>query len=288
MKMNIKEQIEENKDSLKKKGLEFLRKNAFIIATVILALLFIRQCNVTSEAEKEAKREHNNYLASQDSVRFISNKMGNAVYEKSAYELKMSELSSENKDLIKKLDLSKKQTPEVVIQTVTKYIDVFHDVPSKVEKDENGQNVVTFIHNPKLPGQNSLKITGSVPYEINLQRNQQDPSLVSAILQTKSAEIKMEQSISIVTGLYRDPKTKRLMTRVSTDYPGITFSDINSFQITDTPEARKALLGERKRFGLGANIGFGYVVGAGGISPGVYVGIGLNFSPKLLQSDFFK
>lgn len=286
--MSIKNQIEENKDSLKEKGLNFLKKNAFIIATVILALLFIRQCNVTSEAEKEAKREHNNYLASQDSVRFISNKLGNAVYEKSAFELKMSELSDENKELITRLDLAKKKTPEVVIETVTEYVDVFRDVPSKVEKDQNGQNVVTFIHNPELPGKNSLKITGSVPYEINLQRNPQDQSLVSASLQTKAAEIKIEQSISIVTGLYRDPKSKRLMTRVSTDYPGITFSDINSFQVTDTPEAKKALLGERKRFGIGANIGFGYVVGAGGISPGVYVGIGLNFSPKLLQSDFFK
>ena len=78
------------------------------------------------------------------------------------------------------------------------------------------------------------------------------------------------------------------MTRVSTDYPGITFSDINSFQIKDTPQNRKTLMQERKRFGLGLNMGFGYVAGAGGISPGVYIGVGFHFSPKFLQTDGFK
>ena len=277
--------INENKDTLKDKGPTFLKRNYLVIAVVILVLLLLRQCNANNALKKEAKREHNNYLAAQDSVRFISNKLGNAVYEKSAFELKMSELSDENKDLIKKLDLSRNKTPEVVIETVTEYVDVFRDVPTKVEKDSSGQKLVTFVHNPELPGKNFLKISGQVPYDIRLDRNPKDPTLVSATLLPGSAQVEIEQKISIVSGIYRDPKSKRLMTRVSTDYPGITFSDINSFEITDTPENRKALMGERRRFGLGVNAGFGYVVGAGGISPGAYVGIGLHFSPRFLQTD---
>ena len=285
---NLKQVIKDNEETIKVKSYSFLKRNGFVIAAVILALLLLRQCNVSDRMEAEVKREHNNLLASQDSVRFISNKNGNLVNEKSAYELKMSELSDDNKDLIEKLDLSKKKTPEVVIQTIVKYIDVFRDVPTKVHKDQTGQEYVTFTHNPTLPGQNSLKISGKIPYEIKINQNETDPKIVSANLITNPAEINIEQQISIVSGLYRDPKTKRLMTRVSTDYPGITFSDINSFQIKDTPENRKTLMQERKRFGLGLNMGFGYVVGAGGISPGVYIGAGFHFSPKFLQTDGFK
>jgi len=275
----------ENEGSLKEKSWMFLKRNYLVIAVVILILLLLRQCNANNELKKEAKREHNNYLASQDSVRLVSSKLGNVVYEKSAFELRMSELSQENKDLIKKLDLSRNKTPEFVVETVTEYVDVFRDVPTRVEKDSSGQNIVSFVHNPELPGKNFLKISGNVPYDIRLDRNPSNPALVSATLLPGSAEIGIEQSISITSGIYRDPKTKRLMTRVSTDYPGVTFSDINSFEVTDTPENRKTLIGERRRFGLGLNAGFGYVVGAGGMSPGAYIGIGLHFSPKFLQTD---
>jgi hypothetical protein len=277
--------INENKEKIREKSWIFLKRNYLVIAVVILILLLLRQCNANNALKSEAKREHNNYLAAQDSVRLVSSKLGNAVYEKSAFELKMSELSQENKDLINKLDLSRSKTPEFVVETVTEYVDVFRDVPTKVEKDSSGQKMVSFIHNPELPGKNFLKISGQVPYDIRLDRNPNDPTLVSAALLPGSAQIEVEQKISIVSGIYRDPKTKRLMTRVSTDYPGITFSDINSFEVTDTPESRKALMGERRRFGLGVNAGFGYVVGTGGISPGAYVGIGLHFSPKFLQTD---
>jgi hypothetical protein len=269
----------------KSKILDLLKRYGIYIAGVILLLLLIRQCNATADAEKDAKRQYNNLLASQDSVRFISNKLGNAVYEKSAFELKMSELSKENKDLIDKLDLDKKRTPEVVIQTITKYVEVVKEVPTKIIEDSLGNKSISFLHNPKLPGANSLRIEGKTPIQINVDKDPSHPNDFRPRISAGSTEIKIEQSISIVTGLYRDPKTKRLMTRVSTDYPGITFTDINSFQIQDTPENRKALMSERKRFGLGLSAGFGYVVGKGGFSPGAFIGLGVNLSPKILQFD---
>jgi hypothetical protein len=278
VKINISKSQKDGASSL-------IKKYGFIAVSIILMLLLLRQCNITSDAEKEGKRQYNNLLASQDSVRFISNKLGNAVYEKSAFEFKMSELSKENKDLIQKLDLDKKRTPEVVIQTVTKYIEIFKDVPTKINEDSLGNRHIDFIHNPKLPGSNSLTIKGKIPFDIKLNSDPKDPSRVLPSLLTGNAEIKMEQSISIVTGLYRDPKSKRLMTRVSTDYPGITFTDINSFQIQDTPEMKKTLRSERKIFGIGLNAGVGYVVGNGKIGPGAYIGIGFHLSPRFLQSD---
>ena len=45
-----------------KKVTDFLTSRGFmLIAIVVLVLLFLRQCGVANDAEKEAKREHNNY-----------------------------------------------------------------------------------------------------------------------------------------------------------------------------------------------------------------------------------
>ena len=71
---NLKQVIKDNEETIKVKSYSFLKRNGFIIAAVILALLLLRQCNVSDRMEAEVKREHNNLLASQDSVRFISNK----------------------------------------------------------------------------------------------------------------------------------------------------------------------------------------------------------------------
>jgi len=267
------------KEKIKKLGANLI----WAIVCIILVLILMQKCSDADSAKKEALREHNNYLASQDSVRFISKKLGVATYEKSAMELKMSDLSDENKSLINKLDLSGKKTPGVVIDVQTQYVDKFVNVPTKVEKDSSGQNMVTFLHNPSLPGKNYLMIKGKVPYDLNLVRNPNDSSLVSAILKTGSATIDMEQRINITTGIYRDPKSKRLMTRVSTDYPGISFSDINSFEIIDNPETRQALKAERRRIGFGINAGYGVVFANAKVTPGFVVGVGLNFTPRPLQ-----
>lgn len=262
---------------------EYASNIIMAIACIILILLLLQKCSDVDAAKKEALREHNNYLASQDSVRFVSKKLGVITYEKSAMELKMSDLSDENKDLIKKLDLAGKKTPGTIIDIQTEYVDRFRDVPTRVEKDTTGQNIVTFLHNPTLPGKNYLSIKGRVPYDISLVRNPSDSTLVSAILKTGSAIIDMEQKINITTGIYRDPKSKRLMTRVSTDYPGISFSDINSFEVIDNPEAREALKAERRRFGFGLNAGYGLLFANAKVTPGFVLGVGLNFTPRPFQ-----
>jgi hypothetical protein len=61
----------------------------------------------------------------------------------------------------------------------------------------------------------------------------------------------------------------------------MNFSDINSFDITDNPETRKALKSARKEFGFGFTLGYGFVPGAA--RPGLMVGVGLHYTPKFLQ-----
>lgn len=270
-----------------KSAYNLLANRLFLIGViVVLIFLSFRQCEKSKNLEKEVRREHNNYLASLDSVRIIKKEKDLLIVEKSQMELKVSELTEEQKELIKKLGLNtngRGNTPSVVTEIQIVYVDRFVNVPTKVEKDKDGKEFISFTHSPEMKGKNSLTISGKIPYTLDIIKSPQKEDLVFAKLNPGTAELEINQNIDIVTGIYRDPETKRLMTRVSTEYPGITFSDVNSFSIIDTKENRDALKGERKPFGLGFNLGVGIAGNQKGIYPGIYVGVGLHYSPKFLQ-----
>ena len=260
-------------------------KFSMLAVIVILGMLFLKQCGKTAHMEAEAKREHNNYLASLDSVRTIKSDNGRLIQEKSAYELKASELSKSQKDLIHQLGLKSNgrgNTPSSVINIVTEIRDSVK-IASTIVKDTNGDESINFLHNPQMPGNNKLKITGKTPYTISLHVDPLDSTKYIATILPGLTSLNLEQNIDITTGIYRDPKTKRMMTRVTTDYQGLTFNDINSFDITDNPDTRKALKAARKEFGLGVQVGYGISGSSAGLSPGFYIGFGVHYSPRFLQ-----
>lgn len=263
-----------------------LTNRFFMLAVIfVMILMFLKQCGETSHMEAEAKREHNNYLASLDSVRTIKNENGNLIQEKSAYELKASELSKNQKELIYQLGLKSNgrgNTPNTVINVVTKIRDSIR-IASTIIKDPNGEESINFLHNPSMPGNNKLKILGKTPYTINLRVDPLDSNKYITSIIPGMTTLNFEQNIDITTGIYRDPKTKRMMTRVTTTYPGLTFNDINSFDITDNADTRKALKAARKEFGLGIQLGYGLSGSVSGISSVFYIGFGLHYSPKFLQ-----
>lgn len=261
-------------------------RGILVIIAFVFILLFLRQCSQTANLEKEVRREHNNYLAQMDSVRTIKSKNGQLIQEKSAYQLKVNELSAEQKDLIKRLELKSNgrgNTPKAVIQTVGSIKDTSIRAETKIRRDPNGDESFVFSHEPQLPGKNKLKISGKTPYKLSLAKDPKDTTKYLASVSPGITSISMEQNIDIVTAIYQDPKSKRIMTRVTTDYPNLTFSEINSFEIVDNPETRKALKSARKEFGLGLQIGYGLSGFTGTMRPGAYIGFGLNYSPKFLQ-----
>lgn len=261
--------------------------NRLVLIGIIILLIFlsIRQCERANGAEADSKRQHNNYLAMKDSVRVIKKEKDLLVVEKSAMEMKVSELSEEQKGLIKKLGLKsngKKETPTVITDVQIVYVDRFINVPTKVEKDKDGKESITFTHSPQMKGNNSLTISGKIPYTFDVIKSDKE-DLVFTKLNPGKAELDIKQNIEITTGIYRDPETKRLMTRVATEYPGIEFKDVNSFTILDTKENRDALKAARKPYGIGVNFGIGLAANQKGIGPGIYLGLGIQYSPKFLQ-----
>jgi hypothetical protein len=274
-----------NKDIISKVSSVLSSRFSMLAVIIVLILLFLKQCGETAHMEAEAKREHNNYLASLDSVRTIKNENGHLIQEKSAYELKASELSKSQKELIHQLGLKSSgrgNTPNSVINIVTEIRDSVK-IASTIVKDPNGDESINFLYNPSMPGNNRLKITGKTPYTISIHVDPLDSTKYIATIFPGLTSLNLEQNIDITTGIYRDPKTKRMMTRVTTTYPGLTFNDINSFDITDNADTRKALKSARKEFGLGVQMGYGISGSSAGLTPGFYIGFGVHYSPKFLQ-----
>jgi hypothetical protein len=262
--------------------------NRLVLIGLIILLIFlsIRQCERANGAEADYKRQHNNYLAMKDSVRVIKKEKDLLVVEKSAMEMKVSELSVEQKELIRKLGLKdngKPMTPSVITDIQIVYVDRFINVPTTVEKDKDGNESISFTHSPEMKGNNSLTISGKIPYVLEVIKSTDKEDLAFAKITPGKAQLDIKQNIEITTGIYRDPKSKRLMTRVATEYPGIEFKDVNSFTILDTKENRDALKSARKPYGIGINFGIGLAANQKGIGPGIYLGIGLQYSPKFLQ-----
>jgi len=250
---------------------------------IFLFILLMNQCNRSSKLEKDVKREYNNYISSLDTIKTISYENGKLIQEKGAYELKNSEITKENKELIKKLEIEKNKKPETVIQTVTIYKDSIVNIATTIESDIQGEKSINFIYNPKLPGKNLLRIQGKTPFEISLIKDIKDTNKhITKIIPGKTT-LEIQQNIEMTAAIYRDKKTKRLMARVVTEFPNITFGELNAFTIIDNKESKKEMYSARKIFGIGINIGYG-ITGLGNtIRFGPYIGIGLQYSPKFLQ-----
>lgn len=250
-----------------------------IIAIVVLAFLLLRQCNISQDAKREAERNMNNLLAEQDSVREVSSKLGNVLAEKSAFQLKYNELSAEQEELIKQLELAKNKKPGVIIETQVVYRDTTIMVPVENEIGDSTSSL-KFTYNPTLPGNNRLMVSGKLPYTT---RDTVLGGVERTLINPGSVNLSIEQKIDLVTGLYRDPKTDRLYVRASTTFPGISFNDINALDMVDDPGTRKALRGARKPFGIGVNVGYGMVITTNGYQAGPVIGVGLHYSPEFLQ-----
>lgn len=253
-------------------------KILYLISLVILAILFLNQCEKTKHAENESQRNFNNYIANQDSVRIISSKYGNILAEKSALELKYGELNEDQKKLIERLEIEKKKKPKVVIQTQVEYRDSSILVPVR-----NVGNQLEFKYNPTLPDKNELSISGKIPFNLKIDSvKSADRWVYSHNLITGDANLSISQKIDLVTGLYKDPKTGRVFVRASTTFPGVNFSDMQALDMADS-ETKKAMREARKTFGVGAFAGVGAGVGSGGFVLGPVVGVGLTYQPKWLQ-----
>lgn len=228
---------------------------------VVLFVLLLRQCEATDKAKSEVSRVENNWKASLDTIRNYKDANGNSVAEIRALKLTIDEV----KDSLK---LEKGKDPVTVIEYRTKIVEKIEEVPvTRVDTIIGDFNSALTFGTNQIWGKSTRSIEGSIPFIIS-----------GDSIRYGNANIDLEQNIWLSAAITQDRKSKEVFVNLKTDYPGTTFNGAKGIAI-DQSSINSYNKQNRKTLGIGLNIGIGYT--GNGISP--FVGIGINYTPKLLQ-----
>lgn len=234
------------------------------VGVAALAILLFRQCEQTRKAESETIRINNNWKASQDTIRNYVDKNDNASAEIRALTLTLNEAK-------KAIDVEKNKPPVTVIKYETQIVEKLVEIPVITMDTTIGNfNSAAVIMSKDEWGKSLRKIKTTLPY-----------SFADKTVTFGEATIDLEQNIFLTASILQDKKTKEVFVNLSTDYPGTKFNSAQGIMIDQSSSGFKSLQRQsRKSLGIGLQIGVGMV---GGLGPAPYVGIGLNYTPKILQ-----
>lgn len=263
------------------------RRMFVLAAFVILALLLLHQCNANRglkneiEAQKqETIRVSNNYEAAMDTIVQYMGSDSVLRAQKLGYELTIEELNTQYADLLEDFEVEKNKPPKTVIKTEYIIKEVVNNVPVLVEIDSAGNKKLTFGDTIQHDINNYLIFDGKIPYDLVFNEVDSTYKLVPG-----KANMNFELGMNLNLGLFQDPDTKKILIKANTNYPNVTFTKLDGASIMDDPDNKKVIRQMRKPWGIGLNVGYGFLVNTstGAIGTGPYVGIGLSYTPKFLQ-----
>lgn len=232
-----------------------------IIALVIVAILYLKQCNTTSNLKGDIKIANMNRIAMLDSVTTYKDKNGSLVYEKSTLIASKKELKDLNNDLYKDIK-SLKNNPKIVIK---ERIVVEHDtikVPTTVSKYPDGSIGLNWKYDSTFSAGNFQKLSGETKFKYV------DDSL--NILGTSINQNTF--GMSFVTGLTKGKDSYEIF--IKSDYPGFSVSSIEGAIID-----KSMIESDESAFVVGPSIGYGILFGSNGnINHGINVGFNVTYS----------
>ena len=233
----------------------------------VLLFLLLRQCNQTEIAKGEVTRFQNNLVAANDTIRNYVNERGESVGEIKGLSLSLEELKDS-------LEYEKGRPPITIVKYKTIIQEKIVEVPvvtkdTVTEQDGNSFNSILSFNSDSTWSRSSRSINVNLPYSF------------TDSLTFGTASIGLKQNIWLDATLSQSMKTKEIFIKLTSDYPGTTFNSAQGIMIDrKSKEFRSLQMQNRKKFGFGLNMGVG-VTGTGDFTP--YLGIGVSWSPKLLQ-----
>lgn len=273
----------------KTKILNFLKNPRILIlsAFIILFLLFLHQCNrakyfkrQTEIEKREVQRISNNHEAAIDTIR--QGKLDNDTWraEKLGYELTLDELNNKYAELLGDFEVEKGRPPKVIIKTQYVINELITEVPILLEIDAFGNTSLIFNDSTRHNAGNYRYLSGKIPYKIVMSPIDSTYNVVPSL-----GNFDLALGMNLNLGLFQDKKARKVSILADTDYPGVTFTNLEGASIMDNPANKKILRSMRKTWSLGLSVGYGAAVNikSGSISTGPYVGFGINYSPKFLQ-----
>jgi len=259
---------------------------------IVLVALLLQTCNKNAQLKQavevqklETQRIQNNWDASRDSIKQFKDKNGTQVAIISGYEITKKELETKYSNLFASYEKAKadfKNTPpKTIIQIQYKEVEKIKDF-SLTNKQNGVFGELKFSHDTTFAPGDFRSIKGDLHYNL-AYFNKADSINVKftdvpyyAKLNFLSPTLDMEQHMNLSTGLLKDPKTGKIKIWATTDYPGVTFSELKGAEITDDDFKKIAPL--PKRWGIGVSVGPGVLYHNGAVTPGIYFGLGVNYS----------
>ena len=243
-------------------------------------LLFLRQCDRIESLKQEVKitkelaeREHNNYLASKDTIRTINAENGNLISEIRSYEFDLDNLKEEQEQLITKYkkalnlnrDLNKVNTllsanveikDSIIANTELTYIDTLSSKLTFSKFDDFGNGNTRNLFGELLITKLDSGFAYGNPY------------------------FNLDQTITLMAAIEDNNGYDEI--KISTGYPGLTITDIENINLINT----KLNQHNEKKAGWSIGVGVGYGINLNNnqvISTGPSIGIGVYWSPKWLR-----
>jgi hypothetical protein len=264
---------------------DLYQKNKTLIAFALGALfilLFLGQCNRISTlkqevviAEENATREHNNYLASHDSVRTLKLTNGVLVASIRSFEFDLNKLKASEKALIAKYqkELGLNNKLENVNALLTADLEVKDSIILKLSqtKIDSVTTLVNFNSNDDFGNGNTRFVDGKIyikrdPYTLDFTAY--NPSLA------------IDQKIKLTAAIVETDGIQEL--KIGTSYPGLTISDIENINLINTKLNRT--INKKAGWSIGPSVGVGFTLTPGQVVAfGPTIGFSAVWSPKWLR-----
>jgi hypothetical protein len=259
-----------------------LNKNTitFILGALFI-LLFLKQCNSIENlknekemAQTEAKRSMNNLLASQDSVRVLIKENGGIVASKRTLEYTYAELERNNTKTVAEFksamgDIKNLKDANSLLKTQIEILSKIHGDPTGVTQVSDTTATLTFNKNDDFGKGNTRKFSGNV-----------EVSYIDKKFGASPGDFTISQTIKLYA-MTEKSKEGFEQIKIATDYPGITFGDIENINLINNK-----LNKPEKKSGWSVGVGVGYgvnLVNGQVIQTSPNIGVSLVWSPKWLR-----
>lgn len=231
-----------------------------IIVCIVLALLYLKQCDRSSKLNDKAKISEMNIKALNDSVRTYKTKNGDLVFQKSTLIASEKELKKLNKQLYDELSGIKGDVKIVFKEKVVIKHDTI-EAETKTSYTADGKTMLIWKYDTAYDSDNFQKISGRSIFTIDSNVIRNPITFIDENM----------MGISLVTGLTEGKDNYEIF--VKSKYPGFSVTKIDGAIID-----KKMIKSNESRLVFGPSIGYGLMFNGGTIRYGVNIGVNLTYN----------
>ena len=246
---------------------QFLNKYVIYVLLAVIGVLLI----MYSIERREKNSLNDNLIVAKDSVTYLKNKSNELYAEVSTYVITEKQLKELNKSLFDEVNKYKKQKPIVITQEKIKiqYRDTIMvtSISSQLDEFGNKQFNLDWNADSTFNKDNYVKLNGRTYVKI-------DSTL--RVLKYGGRLNQMELGAKLILGVNED-KNGKIVINARTDFPGLTFTDVEGYIIDPMKTDTFKKLAKKNRYGISAFGGVGTYFDGGGIKLIPTIGVGISY-----------